>query len=197
MSGIGALVKVVDSHLCGWGSIPGKSCNFLRDSVSEGLSLCFLCSDQLVKYPMPCGFPLSSSLLLDYHIKQYIHTHTRTNFRVTYFSTFNTGETTLRYSNLYYSISWENSLRARNVSNVICIECFQVDTFVQTTSKLVAFKSYILTAWNTYFLNHLYPWPWMYLAPGFTKCGCVGESLGSTPGGATVSNHSSGHSTER
>ena len=25
---------------------------------------------------MPCGFPLSSSLLLDYHVKQYIHVHT-------------------------------------------------------------------------------------------------------------------------
>ena len=29
MSEIGAVVKVVDSHLYGWGSIPGKSCSFL------------------------------------------------------------------------------------------------------------------------------------------------------------------------
>ena len=30
MSGIGTVVKVVDSHLCGWGSIPGKSCSFSK-----------------------------------------------------------------------------------------------------------------------------------------------------------------------
>ena len=33
-----------------------------------------MCSDQHVKYRMPCGFPSTSSLLLDYHVKQYIHT---------------------------------------------------------------------------------------------------------------------------
>ena len=33
------------------------------------------------------------------------------------------------------------------------------------------------------------------MALGSTKCGYVGESLGSTPDGATVSNHYSGHST--
>ena len=38
-----------------------------------------MCSDQHVKYQMPCWFSLTSSLLLGYHIKQYIHTH----FRVT------------------------------------------------------------------------------------------------------------------
>ena len=27
VSEIGAVVKVVDSHPCGWGSIPGKSCS--------------------------------------------------------------------------------------------------------------------------------------------------------------------------
>ena len=32
------------------------------------------CSDQQVKYRMPHGFPLTSSLLLDYHIKQYTYT---------------------------------------------------------------------------------------------------------------------------
>ena len=31
--------------------------------------------DQHVKYQMPCGFTLTSSLLLDYHVKQYIHTY--------------------------------------------------------------------------------------------------------------------------
>ena len=74
VSGIGAVVKIVDSHLCVWGSIPGKSCSFLIVPLSKGLSLCFMCSDQHAKYRMPCGFPLTSSLLLDYHAKQYIHT---------------------------------------------------------------------------------------------------------------------------
>ena len=27
---IGAVVKVVDSHLCGLGSIPGKTCGFFK-----------------------------------------------------------------------------------------------------------------------------------------------------------------------
>ena len=49
VSGIGAVVKVVDSHLCGWGSIPGKICSFLIDSLSKGLSLYFMFSDQNVK----------------------------------------------------------------------------------------------------------------------------------------------------
>ena len=39
------------------------------------LSLCFMCSDQHVKERMPRGFPLTSSLLLDYHDKQYTHTY--------------------------------------------------------------------------------------------------------------------------
>ena len=78
MNGIGAVVKVVDSNLCGWGSIPGKNCSFFIVFLSKGLSLCFTCSDQHVKYRMPHGFPLTSSLLLDYHVKQYIHTHIHT-----------------------------------------------------------------------------------------------------------------------
>ena len=64
VGGIGAGVKVVDSHLCGWGSIPSKICIFLRVSLSKSLSLCFMCSDQHVKYRMPRGFPSTSSLLL-------------------------------------------------------------------------------------------------------------------------------------
>ena len=78
VSEIGAVVKVVDSHLWGWSSIPNKSCSFLIVSFSEDLSLCFMGSDQHVKYRMPCGFPSTSSLLLDYHVKQYIHTYTHT-----------------------------------------------------------------------------------------------------------------------
>ena len=69
VSGIGAVVKVVDSHPYGWGSIPGQSYSFLIVSLSKSLSLCFVCSDQLVKYRMPQGFPLASSLLLDHHVK--------------------------------------------------------------------------------------------------------------------------------
>ena len=73
VSEIGAVVKVVDSHLCGWGSIPGKSCSFLIVSLSKSLSLRFMCFDQQVKYRLPHEFLLTSSLLLDYHVKQYIH----------------------------------------------------------------------------------------------------------------------------
>ena len=35
-----------------------------------------MCSDQHVKYRTPRGFPLTSSLLFDYRVKQYIPTHT-------------------------------------------------------------------------------------------------------------------------
>ena len=69
----------VDSHPCGWGSIPGKSCSFIIVSVSKSLSLYFMCSEQHVKYRMARGFPWTSSLLLDYHVKQYTHTHARTH----------------------------------------------------------------------------------------------------------------------
>ena len=82
VSGIGAVVKVVDSHLCEWGSIFGKSCSFLIVSLSKSLSLCFMCSDQHVKYRMPRGFPLTSSLLLDYHFKQYTHTRTHAHTHI-------------------------------------------------------------------------------------------------------------------
>ena len=80
MNGIGAVVKVVDSHLCGWSSIPGKKAAvFFIVSLRKVLSLCFMCSDQHVKYWMPREFPLTGSLLLDYHVKQYIHTYTYIN----------------------------------------------------------------------------------------------------------------------
>ena len=85
---IGAVVKVVDSHLCGWGSIPNKSCSFFIVSLSKSLSLCFMCSDQHVKYWMPLWFPLTSSLLLDYHVKQYIHTYTKKLYISTGMETF-------------------------------------------------------------------------------------------------------------
>ena len=55
--------------------LPGKSCSFLIVSLSKSLSLCFMCSDLHVKYWMPHGFPLTSSLLLDYPVKQYIQTY--------------------------------------------------------------------------------------------------------------------------
>ena len=53
--------------------IPDKSCSFLIVSWSKGLSPYFMCSDQHVKYQMLRGFPFTSSLLLDYHVKQRIH----------------------------------------------------------------------------------------------------------------------------
>ena len=55
-------------------TFPGKNCSFFIVSLSKGLSLCFTCSAQHVKYRMPRGFPVTSSLLLDCHVKQYIHT---------------------------------------------------------------------------------------------------------------------------
>ena len=76
MRGIGAVVKVVDSHPCRWGSMPGKTCSFLLVSLNKSLSLYFMCSDQHVKYWMLRGFLLTSSLLLDYRVKQCIHTYT-------------------------------------------------------------------------------------------------------------------------
>ena len=82
VSGIGAVVKVVGSHPCGWGSIPGNSCSFLIVSLSKSLALCFMCSDQNVKYWIPRGFPTTSSLLLDYHVKQYTHTVRFTYFKL-------------------------------------------------------------------------------------------------------------------
>ena len=71
VSGIGAVVEVVDSHRCGWGSIPNKSCSFFITSLSKDLSQYFICSDQHVKYWMPRGFPMTSSLILDYHVNQW------------------------------------------------------------------------------------------------------------------------------
>ena len=79
VSGIGAVVKVVDSHHCGWGSFPGKSCSFFIVPLSKGLSLCFMCSDQHVKYQMPHWFPLPSSLLLEYYVKKYICAYMHTS----------------------------------------------------------------------------------------------------------------------
>ena len=71
MCGIGAGVKVVDSSLLMGFNFPQKL-QFLIGSLSKGLSLCFMCSDQLIKYRMPHGFPWTNSLLLnDTHIRQH------------------------------------------------------------------------------------------------------------------------------
>ena len=113
MSGIGAVVKVVYSHPCGWGSIPSNSCSFFIVSLSKGLSLCFMCSDQHVKYWMPRRFPLTTSLLLDYHAKQYIHTpsllmlyfpHRKTT--ATTFHSFITHGITQNYFFIYSSVKY-------------------------------------------------------------------------------------------
>ena len=74
MSGIGAVVKVVDSHFCGWGSIPGKNCCFLIVSLSNDLSLCFMCV-----YNTGClvGFPwLAVCYWITTLNNTYTHTHT-------------------------------------------------------------------------------------------------------------------------
>ena len=52
-------------------------------SLIKGLSLYFMCSDQHIKYWIPRGFPLTSSLLLDYYIKQYLHTSESTSTKRT------------------------------------------------------------------------------------------------------------------
>ena len=77
-SGIGAVVKVVNSHHSHGVKFLAKAAVFYSLLKQELISLCFMCSDQHVKYRMPRGFPLTSSLLLDYHVKQYIHTHVST-----------------------------------------------------------------------------------------------------------------------
>ena len=51
VSGIGAVVKIVDSHFCGWGSILNENCSIFF--LSKGLALYFMCSDQHVKYRKP------------------------------------------------------------------------------------------------------------------------------------------------
>ena len=73
MSRIGAVVKVVDSHLCGLGSITGRSCSFLIVSLSKSLSLCFMYSDQHVKYRI--FFDKQFAIGLP---RQTIHTHSHT-----------------------------------------------------------------------------------------------------------------------
>ena len=70
MNEIGAVVKVVDSRLCGWSLISDKISSFLIVSLSKGLSLCFIYSDQHVKYRMPREFSLTSSLLLEDYVKK-------------------------------------------------------------------------------------------------------------------------------
>ena len=38
----------------------------------------FMCSKKNLKYWIPLGFPSTSSLLMDYQVNQYTHTHVRT-----------------------------------------------------------------------------------------------------------------------
>ena len=45
VSDIGGVVKVVDSHLCGWSSIPGKSCSFYKV-----LCVCYAIHTRCSKY---------------------------------------------------------------------------------------------------------------------------------------------------
>ena len=66
-----AYFYTIVSHL-----ISGKA------TVFPVISLYFMCSDQHVKYWIPLGFSLASSLLLDYHVKQYPPAHTSTFWSV-------------------------------------------------------------------------------------------------------------------
>ena len=67
------------SLFCISSSIPGKRWSFFIIFLRKGLSLCFMCSDLHAKHWKYCGFPLTNSLLLDYHVNQY----TRINITLT------------------------------------------------------------------------------------------------------------------
>ena len=55
---------------------PAKAAVFYHSLIGLSTVLYVMCSDQHVEYWMPCGFPLTSSLQLDYHVEQYINKHT-------------------------------------------------------------------------------------------------------------------------
>ena len=52
MSRIGAVVKVVDSHLCGWSSIPSKSCSFFQVTCMGVNMLDSWCVDEIFLLPL-------------------------------------------------------------------------------------------------------------------------------------------------
>ena len=52
VSEIGAMVKVTDSHHYGWGSIPGKSCSFLIQSMAHHCTSCVLISNMYGNQPL-------------------------------------------------------------------------------------------------------------------------------------------------
>ena len=66
---IGAGVNIAKSYLCKWDLVPDKWCSFLIVSISKGLSMCFMCFDQHVKYWTLCKLFFASILLLDYHVR--------------------------------------------------------------------------------------------------------------------------------
>ena len=51
-------VPVAGSYICGWTSIPRKSCSFLIDPLKKGL---LQCSDQHLKHQVHREFSLTSS----------------------------------------------------------------------------------------------------------------------------------------
>ena len=59
VSEIGAVVMVVNSHLCGWSPIPGKTVVSLI--VMKLITVFHVHSDQHVKYWIPREFPLTST----------------------------------------------------------------------------------------------------------------------------------------
>ena len=85
VNGIGAVVKVADTHLCGWGSIPNRNCSFVIVSLSKNLSLCFMCSDQHVKYRMPRGFPFPTPTCMPTRTRTCTHTQSALAIRLLFF----------------------------------------------------------------------------------------------------------------
>ena len=67
MSEIGAVVKVVDSHPCGWGSIPTQSCSVFKGLIT---ALCQRYLEVIVQGPVSgigevvtARFPLNVSVI--------------------------------------------------------------------------------------------------------------------------------------
>ena len=82
VSEIGAVVKVVDSHLCGCGSIPSKSCSFSHSLLKQGLITVLHVLRSACEIPHASWIFLTSSLLLDYGVKQYIHTKCQSGIQI-------------------------------------------------------------------------------------------------------------------
>ena len=97
------------------------------------LSLYFMCSGQHVKYWMPRGFPLTSSLLLDYHLKQ----HTRTY----------SWDLLLNYTYIHCTSSWELTCGFNVCTVVLGLEA-SIFLFIFSDKIYKKVNIYILHAWT-------------------------------------------------